>query len=782
MAKEKNTPQDKSIPIIDKMSKGILSLLDTSYTERSLLSAKDAKFQSILNREMNITKGVSKGSVVDFIATLRQDQIGYGNRNKSTPDVDSSDLFTKDIGDIFGYFQDVYKNRFIEMTDLKFISKFIPAIGEAVKITLESIVSSDDVSCSITRNIDMAESVSENDKAIVIAEVEKLEKELKLLRKLKNVVYRKTLVTGSFYVYAIAYSEIFDEYDHLKAAGLVGGSDSPSNRAQVNKMLHMKSSRTGYNISQESSTGSTSEAPSLLDAVTIALESQLGNDVDAKDLKKIKSVLSESIPTITIQPESITILSYALEAAQDMDALKKYEDSFPGIRNLTKKDTAMPDNVTSDGTIDIATGSSSTPTKRSKYSDISGTYVKYIDSKNIIPLKVFDKTIGYYHIHTQSRKKSQNGANAIASLGNSLFSSTNLTEQKKENAVTNIVNTISEGIMSQFTPKFANDHVEYKQMIADCIIANGIVDNDYQIQFIPAEHIVEFKINEDENGNGESILADALFPAKLLLSLIICKMLTYMNKSGNKTIAHVYKGPIDVNSHNQVQRVTRQLQESNITFNDLLSTNMVFSKFTRDANIQLPRAKNGEKLVEFETQEGQQVDMHTDFEDKLEQMAILGTGVPTVIMEFTNQADFAKQLDSANIRYAGRIASLQTDLEDPTTELYKILLTHSGLSNELKQICLSSLEFKLPRPKVLKNNNDAEFLTSLVSLADAAATIVIGQSKANDENSIELKDELMRLIVRERSPFFNWNEIDKMLIAAQINVNGIPKNAETSEM
>ena len=38
------------------------------------------------------------------------------------------------------------------------------------------------------------------------------------------------------------------------------------------------------------------------------------------------------------------------------------------------------------------------------------------------------------------------------------------------------------------------------------------------------------------------MLQDALFPAKMLLSTIISKLLLYMNKSGNKTIAYVRKG------------------------------------------------------------------------------------------------------------------------------------------------------------------------------------------------------------------------------------------------
>ena len=119
-------------------------------------------------------------------------------------------------------------------------------------------------------------------------------------------------------------------------------------------------------------------------------------------------------------------------------------------------------------------------------------------------------------------------------------------------------------------------------MIADCIVANGLVDNDYMIQFIPVDNVIEFKCNEDENGKGESILSDALFPAHLLLSIVICKLLNYINKGGNKTIAHISGGKVNKSMTNQVNRVLRDLQAGNVVFTDLLSSTAVFSKITRD--------------------------------------------------------------------------------------------------------------------------------------------------------------------------------------------------------
>jgi hypothetical protein len=403
--------------------------------------------------------------------------------------------------------------------------------------------------------------------------------------------------------------------------------------------------------------------------------------------------------------------------------------------------------------------------------DVSGTYLKYIDAKNIIPIEIFNQVVGYYHIHVDHKTGNKNGVDStVMSISNSIFSSTNMTEKRKENAVGEIADAIAMAIIQNFSPEFVNRSSEYKQLIADCILANGIIDNEYRIQFIPSNNVVEFKINEDEEGKGESMLSDALFPAKLLLSLLVCKMLNYMNKSGNKTIAHIAKGPIDVNTSNQLQRVTRMLQESQITFNDLLSTNMIFSKFTRDGNIQLPTSKGGTKLVEFETQEGQDIQMDTEFERWLENLAILGTGVPTVIMEYVNQADFAKQIDSANIRWAGRVSNYQSWFETRTTLLYRNLIRNTtSLSDDLKMKVVNSLKFVLPRPKVLVNANNSEFLQTLQGLAQTVATLIIGEN-TTDENDNKLKDKIIEKYVRANSPFFDWEEIDVIVKQAKIEL------------
>jgi hypothetical protein len=131
----------KDINLLDVAAKKFISIIDSGYSERELLSEKDNQIHNIINSELDLAKGISQGSIIDFVTTMAKNNAKSIGKNPD--EVDGYSLFTDDIGNLFGYFQEIYKNRYIELTDLNFIRKFIPALGEAVKTTLDAIVGSD---------------------------------------------------------------------------------------------------------------------------------------------------------------------------------------------------------------------------------------------------------------------------------------------------------------------------------------------------------------------------------------------------------------------------------------------------------------------------------------------------------------------------------------------------------------------------------------------------------------------------------------------------------------
>ena len=206
------------------------------------------------------------------------------------------------------------------------------------------------------------------------------------------------------------------------------------------------------------------------------------------------------------------------------------------------------------------------------------------------------------------------------------------------------------------------------------------------------------------------------------------------------------------------------------TFSDLLSTNLSFQKFNRNGNIQLPMAKNGDRLIDFETQEGQDVDLSTPMEEYLEKLAIMGTGVPSVIMEYTDAADYAKSIVTANIKFAGRTASLQSDLEEPTTDLYKSLLATSNLPDELKKKVIPTFKFKLCRPRVLTNSNMADYLSQMESVTNSLARLYLGDNDADDA-ATDIRRRFSKEMAVQLLPFISWDEFETVLERVKVEAS-----------
>ena len=776
----KDPKVDRRIGALDIAAKKLISSIDNGYNERTLLSSKDDRIQEIINNELDLAKGVSKGSIVDFTTLMAKDSARYNGRDPN--EVDGYTLFTEDIGNLFGYFQEIYKNRYIELADLKFITKFIPAIGEAVKTTLDSIVQSDDMSETISRNIELGPSLTNVEKAQVMAEIERIETDEKLLKKLRNIVYKKTLVSGNYYVYRIPYNDLFQEYDRLVKTGRIINNQFVNN-ALARGNMSKDAKKKGFNLKNVGKSGlfATEAAaemepvvengfsPENTQIINSALESLIASD---KDFEKSRDNLKRAFET-SFENVSIVDSDVLVEALEGFSSLKFMEDNIASYRQVFGGNGFIDEKLAA--TPEATFGNDNyTPEKF----NVQGTYIKYIDANRIVPVKVYNQIIGYLHVHDTSATKKATGlanmqtqvstTNLIAPSSN-VFSSVQLTEDKRNKAVQSIVDAVSDGIISNFSNKFVNKNADFKRLIADCIVANGLINSTFQIQFIPAKYITPFAINEDENGMGVSMLQDALFPAKMLLSTIIAKLLLYMNKSGNKTIAYVRKGPIDVSTGNHVQRTIRMLQESNITFSDLLSTNLSFAKFSRNGNIQLPMAKNGDRLIEFETQEGQEVDMNTPMEEYLEKLAILGTGVPSVIMEYTDAADYAKSLVTANLKFAGRVAAFQSDLEEATTDLYKALLSSSSLEESIRNKAVNSLKFKLSRPRVLTNANMADYLSQVEQVTRSIANMYLGENDETPEDG-KVRTEFIKNMAADMLPFISWNKYEEMLKSSKVKV------------
>ena len=69
--------------------------------------------------------------------------------------------------------------------------------------------------------------------------------------------------------------------------------------------------------------------------------------------------------------------------------------------------------------------------------------------------------------------------------------------------------------------------------------------------------------------------------------------------------------------------------------------------------------------------------MNSDLLEMLKNSYILATGVPAAIVNYLNEADFAKVVEQNNTKFNGRVVNYQLDFNNSITELYQKLLRWS---------------------------------------------------------------------------------------------------------
>lgn len=177
--------------------------------------------------------------------------------------------------------------------------------------------------------------------------------------------------------------------------------------------------------------------------------------------------------------------------------------------------------------------------------------------------------------------------------------------------------------------------------------------------------------------------------------------------------------------------------------------------------------RSGERGIEFDILQGQDIPMNTELMEMLRNNMISATGVPSAIMNYVNEVDFAKTLTMANTKFIARVISLQMDMNDPTTEFYKKLLKFSNTS--IPDEVIDDLEFTFNPPKTLNNMNIMDILNNTDQIINYMLKIMTGETiDTPDENRI--RDAVYKELAKQYLPMLDWAAAENALKDAQIKI------------
>lgn len=661
------------------------------------------------------------------------------------------DLFQDDVGEYGVFFYDRYKNINNQYEDLRIITEYLYEMDEVVNTVRDNIVCADDMGLSVSRQIHFLNS---SDKQY-ISIVESLERKYDLKNIIKNSIAKETLRYGNYYVYTIPYKNLFAMHEtKVKNQGIIGRFKNGV-KESANYVPETSSIRLSLD---DSDIGGLNKIKESYDYML-----ETASDEVPRGDRLTKSQIKDSINSLL---ENIEVCNESAMPLMEGD-LKYFDD--PKFAELVKKaqarrkkdltysrdtKTIKPFEAPKKGELDYSTDSVIDPKSMKAYSDISDTYMKLYLPGKIIPIKVLDFTIGYYVMY-ETFGEVQNNL-----LINGSMNRLNIAyqQERRKQLDDDIIDVIAQKIVNALDSKFVKDNAKFKELLANAIAYDDFYRKSFRIQYVPPEYMTEFRVNENpETKMGESILRKSLFYAKLYLTILIFKIITILTKSNDTRVYYVKNSGLDKNMTKRVQDAARNIKRNEINFNDLSCVNTVLAKVGKARDVYMGVGKSGERGLEFEILQGQDVQLNTDLMEFLRKNMINNTGVPAVILSYMEEADFARTLTMQHSKYLSRIISYQEELEGGVTELYKKLL---HFDTSLDDTIIDGFRFSFTRPKALNAQNMADLISNAENNAAFICRTLVGDS-ADDKIKEKVTNYLISKVLLPG--IYDWDKLKKMV-------------------
>ena len=728
----------------------------------------DRTFQSLMKNEINNISGDNTAS--SFLSKLTSN-----DRKQTAMETIISDQFQNSMNNenmLQEFIQETYKNRMIEQADLHEIASQLIELSEAVNITRDAVIQADVVEGRMSRTLAF-ENCDDKDMEDYIPLVEQMEKDFQLREKLKNFVIPRTLEYGEYFAYTIPYSKIFNDfvnqqngknkmYHEKTLLEYVNSRDNNDefiihesvSTTKIKNKKRIKYSELIYNEYCNEITkrnNNKDRTPYSKSMEKMGMESANPNQEQFPDkeafINDIENILSnisvcnDSVP-LPIFEEGIDSLSFLSHEYVNESGSKILTESERKTKKSKSSKSKNNFNQILDSSSEGVTFSDDKKkSKTENFDDISDCYIKLIDPTHIIPIKIMSQIIGYYYIETED----------ITPLSGAVTSNLYYTKFNDNSREQSVIDSLAKVIVSSFDKRFLKENEKFKKTIVEAIQHYNLNEKRLKFQYIPVEYIQEFKIDEDEDGYGQSMIKKSLFYAKLYLMLLLFKIMSIILNSNDMKVNYIKTSGIDKNLANKVQEIARIKQSRQINIYDLFNYTTLINKVGSGSEMYVPVGNGGDRPIETEILSGQDVQLNNDLMENLKNSYILGTGVPAAIINYMNEADFAKVVEQNNTKFNGRVVNYQLDFNSSITEWYKKIMRSS---TQIPETLIENFTFTLQPPKQTSNNTKSEAINSFTSFADFIVTLLYGENSDNESVKEEIR-EFKKLLADEQLPMIN---------------------------
>ena len=763
MAQQDNDEKKNSKSILKRFTRsleGVDSIIDDMNMSLYGTTSKDEsdnlndRFNDIMSREVNRVTGNGTNDYTTFIGKIYAADKESSATLKTLNEKLSLDARSNALN-AGQFITEQYRNRMIKQADAHQIANQLVELKEAKGTMRDAILSADINTGRINRQIIFEQSTLNDTETDYLPIIEEMEKRFDTPKKIKDFIVNNCLDYGEYYVYTIPYHEIFQDFaSRYKTKNMPGGNRFFEAAEDSVEDIYMEYICESADENEKEYKETLS---SFVEDVNVVLGYEEGSDEYANLQSDVKELISSDRFTISTSPIPIPVLENGLDGLKELVNDYVTEDGqFTNRKDGEKMDSGADVFIRKYGSSDYNGYSDDGTYKASdeskeEFEKIQDCYIKMIDPTHIIPVEVMGEVLFYIYIQTED----------TTPLSTILSYQSILKTRDSTNHIDNLIEDIVNRIVNKFDKKFVNENKKFRNLIVAALQYYDLGTTKVHFQVIPKEYITAFKINTDENGHGTSMLEDSLFYAKLYLMLLLFKIVTIITKSNDQEINYIRTSGIDKNVYNKAQEIARRKQARRITVNDMFSYTGAINKIASGSSIYMPLGKNGEKPIETEILQGQSVEFNNDLMEMLRNNYILGSGVPSAIMNYLNEADFAKSIETANTKMNGRVINYQIDFNSSLTEWYQKLLRYS---TSIPEEVIRTVRFVLPQPKGTSNVTTQELINNYTTLEGFLVKLYFGESPDDDVHLKAFTSELAKMHL----PMINFTEIDNIFKKTQL--------------
>jgi hypothetical protein len=392
---------------------------------------------------------------------------------------------------------------------------------------------------------------------------------------------------------------------------------------------------------------------------------------------------------------------------------------------------------------------------------INGCKIERLDPARVYPIRIKDTVIAYVYI--EERRDDALRFNMKNQMQNTFSFYRMHTQSYNEYSVKmmedRMLREIGNRVIENLSPKFLEANFDNMDIFYEFLRENSIHRERRDIILLHPDDVIEFK-----RADG-SIMKNAVFFAKLYLLMVINNILTKVRRGSDRTLYYVNNG-LSNDIEGSVMEAIEAIQQSEIRFSDIGSIAGIIGSVGSVVDLFIPQSEDGSKPVNPEVISGQEVDMDEPFLKYLIKSIILSFNMPSVVVDFTDEVEFAKTLSMANLDVATSSALSQAELNIPLTKLLQKVMAYDL---DLTPEEIESVSATLIPSRSMLMQITGDLIETTKSLAQSMADL----NFAGNEDA--KKQLFMKEFVRE---YFNydWTEVDKII--KKVNEESIDKELE----